>query len=240
MVKDKIMTDLSQLIEISDRLDQSGLTKEADILDNHINSITKSAKKGYHKNGLLQSTVDQHQELFDNYGKAKTHFEKEYRKAMKSSNEIDSPNQGLLREIAGSYAHNCNGFRLHEIYFQDVINSKPFHFEKSEQIKETFSKAYEGGMKALLSELPRMAKIPRNGWVVLNFCTITKKLYLDPIDLHDQNVITVSIPILALDMWEHAYYSDFGLDKESYVKWFLSRLDWRNPYRRLKNLQRLK
>lgn len=234
------MQDISDLLKISDMLDKSGFQKEADALDTHIYSISKVAKKGYHKNGLMQSTVDQHQELFDNYGKAKDHFEKEYRKAMKSSNETDSPNMGLLREITGSYAHNCNGFRFHEIYFQDVIDSKPFPYSKSETIQETISPLYDGGFKSLLAELPRMAKVPRNGWVLLNFCTITKKLYLDAVDLHDQNVIAVSVPVMALDMWEHAYYADFGLNKEEYVKWFLSRLDWRNVYRRIKNLQRIK
>ena len=234
------MQNISELLDISDALDKSGLQKEADILDAHINSLTKIAKKGYHKSGLLESTVSQHQELFDNYKKAKDHLEKEYRKAMKSSNETDSPNMGLLRDIAGSYAHNCNGTRLHELYFDDIINSKPYPIDRSPQIEETFSKLYEGGIKAMLSHMPRMAKVPRNGWVLLNFCTITKQLYLDPIDLHDHHVITVSVPVLALDMWEHAYYPDFGLDKEAYVKWFLSSVDWRNPYRRIRNLQRLK
>lgn len=234
------MQDISELLKISDILDKSGFEKEADTIDSHIHSISKFAKKDLHKNGLLQSTVDQHQELFDNYKKAKEHFEKEYRKAMKSSNEVDSPNMGLLREITGSYAHNCNGFRLHEIYFQDVINSKPFSLTKSEAIQEVISSNYDGGIKSLLSELPRMAKVPRNGWVLLNFCTITKKLYLDAIDLHDQNVIAVSVPVMVLDMWEHAYYADFGTKKEEYVKWFLSRMDWRNVYKRIRNLQRIK
>ncbi len=234
------MKDIYKLLEVSDSLDSHGLSKEADILDSHIESITKNAKKGYHKSGLLESTVSQHQTLFDNYTKAKEHFEKEYRRAMKSSNETESPNMGLLRDIAGSYAHNCNGSRLHELYFEDIINSKPYPIDRSPQIEDTVSKLYQGGVKALMSELPRVAKIPRNGWVLLNFCTITKQLYLDPIDLHDQNVIAVSVPVMALDMWEHAYYADFGLDKDAYVKWFISRIDWRNIYRRIKNLQRIK
>jgi Fe-Mn family superoxide dismutase len=50
----------------------------------------------------------------------------------------------------------------------------------------------------------------------------------------------MSIPILALDMWEHAYYSDFGLDKGAYVDWYLSHLDWRNPRKRIKNILRMK
>jgi Fe-Mn family superoxide dismutase len=239
MVKDP-MINIQELLDISDTLDQSGLQKEADLLDQQIYSISKIAKKGHHRSGLLETTVSQHQELFDNYGKAKEHFEKEYRKVVKSNNEVDSPNMGALREIAGSYAHNCNGFRLHEIFFQDVINSKPYPAEKAPQIIDLFSELYDGGYKAFLSELPRLAKVPRNGWVLLNFCTITKKLYLDPIDLHDQNVITISVPVMALDMWEHSYYADFGLDKEAYVKWFLSRLDWRGVYKRIKNLQRLR
>ena len=65
-------------------------------------------------------------------------------------------------------------------------------------------------------------------------------IYIDVIDLHEIGVPIFSIPIAALDMWEHAYFADFGLDKEAYVEWWLSKMDWRNPDKRLKNLVKLK
>jgi superoxide dismutase, Fe-Mn family len=240
LVKEENMKDIIELINIADTLDQNGLSKEADLLDNHIQSLTKVAKKDTHKCGLKESTVEQHQTLLDNYKKAMEYFEKEYKKTMRSNNEVDSPNMGALREITNNYSHNCNGVRLHEMYFQDVILSRPTPLERLPQLQDILDQLYDGGKKSFLSELKRMCKVPRNGWVLLNFCTVTKKLYLDAIDLHDEHVIAVAVPVMALDMWEHAYYADFGLDKDAYLDWFLSRMDWRNVGKRIRNLQRIK
>lgn len=231
------MANFNDLINLSDKLDKLSLEKEADLLDNFIKS---AAKPKLHKCGLKEESVEHHLELFENYKKAMDHFEKEYKKAMRSRNEVDSPNMGKLREITASYAHNCNSVRFHNIYIDDVINSKPYPLEKDNQMKELFKDLYEGGSSKFTDELSRLAKVSRNGWVVLNFCTMTRQLYLDVIDLHDQHVIACSVPVMALDMWEHAYINDFGLDKEAYVEWFLSRLDWRNIRKRTKNFLRIK
>ena len=129
---------------------------------------------------------------------------------------------------------------FHNMYFDDVINCGPYSLEKDTQMSQLLKDFYEGGPRKFKDEIKRLAKVSRNGWVVLNFCTMTKQLYLDVIDLHDQHVVACALPVMALDMWEHAYYSDFGLDKEAYVEWYLSRLDWRNVRKRIKNYQRIR
>ena len=46
--------------------------------------------------------------------------------------------------------------------------------------------------------------------------------------LYDQqsNVATASIPLLMLDMWEHAFYLDYQNVKGDYVKAFWSIINW--------------
>jgi len=232
------MSNISDLLDISDKIDKLGLPKQADEIDRIAHSLSKTAKQGVHKCGLKLVSVERHLELLGGYEKAAKHFEGEWKKAMLSNNEKDSPNMGKLREISANYAYNTNSVRLHNMYIEDVINSKPFSLDKDTQMKAILKELYSGSH--FLTEIKRVANVSRSGWIVLNFCTITKKLYLNAIDLHDQHVIVGAIPVLALDMWEHAYLNDFGLDKEEYVEWFLGNIDWRNVRKRIKNYQRVK
>lgn len=229
---------INTLINLADILDEKGLEKEAGIIDEFLK--TAAPKTPLHKCGLKEESISFHRELLEGYKKALDFYQKEYNKIMKSSNEVDSPNMGKLRETLRNKVHNCNSVCLHEMYFADVVDSNPFPLERSETAQELLKDLYEGGGKQFLRELSRAALTTRNGWVLLNFCTQEKKLYLDICDLHEIGTSISSVPVLALDMWEHAYINDFGIDKEAYVNWFIERIDWRNVVKRIKNLQRIR
>ncbi len=229
------MSSLDKYLEIADILDESGHEKYADFIELQ---IKKEAKKGYHKCGLKEDAVNNHLELLEGYKTAREHYDAKYKKSIRKKGK-DSANMGDLREILRNCAHNTNSVFLHEMYIEDVVTCRPYSLEKDSQMRELF-KLYDGGWKSFLEDIKRIAKLPRSGWVLLNYCTTDKKLYLDVIDLHEIGPVISSVPVLALDMWEHAYIQDFGIDKEAYVDWFLSRLDWRNVRKRVKNLQRLR
>lgn len=231
------MNEKTNFIKIADILDKNGHSDLADFVDLQ---IQKTAKKGYHKCGLKEETVNNHVQLFDGYKKASEHFQKKQARAFKGKDKNDSPNMGELREITRGIAHNSNAVFLHDMYIQDVYECKPYSLEKSQQMQDFIKELYGSSVRSFKEDLERIAKIPRNGWVLLNFCLIEKKLYLDVIDLHEIGVQAHSTPVMCLDMWEHAYICDFGLDKEAYVQWFLSRMDWRNVAKRIKNYQRLR
>lgn len=223
---------INNLINLADQLDESGLTKEAAIIDEFIKS---AASNDTHQSGLKLESVQFHQKLFDGYKKASDHYSKEYKKAM-AEKDVDSPNMGSLREILSNKNHNWNGVHFHEMYFDDVINSTPCSLSECKEAQQLLKDLYEGGPKQLIKEMSRVMLTPRNGWVILSFCTKEQKLFLDICDLHDLHVSACSIPVLVLDMWEHAYINDFGTDKESYFKWYLSRLDWNNFAKRTEKL----
>jgi Fe-Mn family superoxide dismutase len=233
------MNYLNDLLDIAETLDEKGLKKEASILDDFVDNYVKNSSqknKDLHKCGLKESTVDDHITLLNGYKKAIENLDLERAKVMKSKNEKDSPNFGKLRDIASSYAYNHNAIILHEMYFSDVVNNNPYSIEKDEQMS-LFLKELYGDYNSFSQELYRLSLIPRNGWVVFSYCVYNKKLIFNVIDSHDQNILISSIPVLALDMWEHAYFSDFGLNKEEYVKWFLNRIDWRLVKKRIKSIR---
>ncbi len=67
-----------------------------------------------------------------------------------------------------------------------------------------------------------------SGWSILAFDTIEKKLVI--VQLYDQqgNVPMGLIPLLMLDMWEHAFYLQYKNVKADYVKAWWNVVDWAN------------
>jgi superoxide dismutase, Fe-Mn family len=43
-------------------------------------------------------------------------------------------------------------------------------------------------------------------------------------------------PILVMDMYEHAYFIDFGSDKKSYIEAFFKNLDWQVVNKKFQNI----
>jgi Fe-Mn family superoxide dismutase len=73
--------------------------------------------------------------------------------------------------------------------------------------------------------------------VVLAYDFNDGKLHNYICDIHNQGGVWGSAPILVLDMYEHAYFTDFGADKKGYIDSFFNNLNWdaiNQKYQKLK------
>ena len=65
-----------------------------------------------------------------------------------------------------------------------------------------------------------------SGWVLLVYIPRDRRLVNQYASEHSQ-AIAGGIPIVALDMYEHAYHMDFGANVKAYVGMFMRNLDWK-------------
>ncbi|MFT4246333.1 MAG: superoxide dismutase [Micrococcaceae bacterium] len=68
--------------------------------------------------------------------------------------------------------------------------------------------------------------IQGSGWSILAWDSLGKKLIIEQLYDHQGNLATGTIPLLMLDMWEHAFYLDYQNVKADYVKAFWNIVDW--------------
>jgi len=64
-----------------------------------------------------------------------------------------------------------------------------------------------------------------SGWVLLTYIPRDRRLINQYAAEHSQAVAS-GVPILALDMYEHAYHMDFGANARAYVDTFMRNVDW--------------
>lgn len=74
--------------------------------------------------------------------------------------------------------------------------------------------------------------IQGSGWGVLSWDPVGKRLIIQQLFDQQGNTAQGTIPILQLDMWEHAFYLDYQNVKADYVKAFWNIVNWANVTQR--------
>jgi Fe-Mn family superoxide dismutase len=148
-------------------------------------------------------------------------------------NGLDSAEETLAEnresgDFGGSAAairnvtHNGCGHYLHTLFWENMHTDgggEP-DGELRDRIEEDFG-SYEGWKGEF-----EAAAGAAGGWALLVYDPVADQLRNLVVDKHDQGALWGSHPILALDVWEHSYYYDYGPDRGSFIDAFFEVVDW--------------
>ena len=168
--------------------------------------------------GVSQKTLDiHHSDLYYGYVKKWQEIQEKLKQADKS---LSNASFSELRELKLEETFTTDAVILHEAYF-DILggNGKPAG-EIVEQIAQNF-----GSFENWQDEFRALGLCAR-GWVILAYDFNDGKLHNYTADVHNQGGIWGTVPILVLDVYEHAYFIDFGADRKSYIESFFENLNW--------------
>ncbi|WP_061962252.1 superoxide dismutase [Demequina flava] len=138
----------------------------------------------------------------------------------------DSDNFGALGGLEKALAFHMGGHTNHSIFWTNMSpdgGDKPTG-ELASAIDDNF-----GSFEKFQAHFTNNAMtILGSGWSILAWDTLGKKLVI--VQLYDQqgNVPVGLIPLLMLDMWEHAFYLQYRNVKGDYVKAWWNVVDWAN------------
>lgn len=82
------------------------------------------------------------------------------------------------------------------------------------------------------------AGIQGSGWGALVWDSLGEKLLVQQYYDHQGNFATGTVPLLLLDMWEHAFYLDYVNVKADYIKAFWNIADWGNVQSRFETARK--
>ncbi len=126
-----------------------------------------------------------------------------------------------LRELKLEETFALNGVKLHERYF-DNLGGKGGAPEgvAADWIMEDF-----GSYEKWQAEFSACGMAAR-GWVVLAFDLEEKRLMNVVCDVHNQGGVWGQVPLLVLDVYEHAYFLDYATARKKYLETFTQNVDW--------------
>jgi Fe-Mn family superoxide dismutase len=128
---------------------------------------------------------------------------------------------GYYRGWKKSETYAINGIILHELYFQNLGNEQGQPGKKMQHLAEK----YYGGMEKWREDFTACATSAR-GWCIFAYEQRTKTCRNILLDVHDEGQIATAFPVIILDMYEHAYFLDYGTDKAAYIKRFVDNIPW--------------
>jgi Fe-Mn family superoxide dismutase len=162
-----------------------------------------------------------------------SHFENNYTGAVNRLNAITAQLAGLDYSSAPVFTVNglkreeliaANSMILHELYFAGLGEASQPGAALSEAIARDF-----GSIDRWRTEFTAMGRAEGggSGWVLLAWSPRDKRLINCWAADHTTN-LAGGLPILALDMYEHAYHMDYGAKAAAYVDAFMAAIRWAN------------
>jgi Fe-Mn family superoxide dismutase len=163
-----------------------------------------------------------------------THHDKLYPGYVNKRNEIDAalPNADRSK-AAQTYSEyralkleetfNADGQILHELYFSHLTaNSAPA--KPSGALAQQIDKDF-GSFEKFVEDLTACGMAAR-GWATVALDPTDGKLHTFLCDVHNQGGVWGTIPIMTLDVYEHAYFIDYGSARPDYIKAFFKNVNW--------------
>lgn len=126
-----------------------------------------------------------------------------------------------VRELQQEKGFALNGVKLHEAYF-DNMTDKPKPVDG--KVKDMIAKQW-GSYEKWAEQFAALG-IAARGWVVLAFDYNLGKLDNYIFDAHNQGGIADTELVLVMDVYEHAYFLDYGTARKDYIAKFMNVIDW--------------
>lgn len=168
--------------------------------------------------GISEKTLEiHHDKLYVGYVNKKNEIETKLRDVEVKGNATYSEFRGLKAEQTFA----ANGVYLHERYFKSLGGDGMM---PEGALKEAITAEW-GSVEAWVESFTACGMSAR-GWVVLAYDFNDGRLHNYIGDMHNQGGVWGCLPIFVLDVYEHAYFMDFGSDRGSYIKDFLANANW--------------
>ena len=134
-------------------------------------------------------------------------------------------------ELKRRFGFEFNGMRLHEYYFGNLGSKAPL--DKSGTMAKKVADAY-GSYDAWEQDFRATGAMRGIGWTVLYQDNITGWLFNQWINEHEVGHLAGCSPILVMDVFEHAFITDYGLKRVDYIEAFFKNINWNVVEGRLK------
>lgn len=169
--------------------------------------------------GFSDDLITMHLKLYENYVK-NTNLYLSRIKEFEAQNKILTPDYGALKHRLD---WEWNGMRLHEYYFENLRGSGQMAAQDPlyQEIVAQFSSYDQWKQQFIATGMMRGI-----GWVILYRDPETGKLINTWINEHDVGHLAGGSPLLVMDVFEHAYITEYGLDKGRYIDAFFLNINW--------------
>jgi Fe-Mn family superoxide dismutase len=176
--------------------------------------------------GISDQTLEMHFKLYEGYVKETNKLNEGIAEFIKDGN-VDQEEMPAYSELTRRLGFEYNGMVLHEYYFE---NMKSHGGTGDPNQGSSFRKAAEssfGDYTIWKADFVGIGKMRGVGWAICCENPANGRLSNHWVSLHEMGNVAGFVPILVMDVWEHAYLLDYKpAERPKYIEAFFSNIDW--------------
>lgn len=124
-------------------------------------------------------------------------------------------------EIKRRFGWEFNGMRLHEYYFGNISKEATDMGAMEAELTKHF-----GSVDAWKADFKATGGVRGIGWVILAYDAQEDRMFNVWINEHDLGHLAGATPLLVMDVFEHAFITEYGLARADYINAFMNAIDW--------------
>jgi Fe-Mn family superoxide dismutase len=173
--------------------------------------------------GISDKTLEMHFKLYEGYV-TNTNLLSEKINEILADGQVDKEEMPAYSELTRRLGFEYNGMVLHEYYFANMKRNGGG--DPSAGFRAAVERSFPS-FDIWRTDFVSVGKMRGVGWAIC---------YLDPangrvsnhwIELHQNGNVAGFVPLLVMDVWEHAYLLDYKpADRPKYIDAFLANVDW--------------
>ncbi|GIW82801.1 MAG: superoxide dismutase [Gemmatales bacterium] len=156
--------------------------------------------------------------------------DKKLEQSVLTGTAIDAAAYGALQR---SRTSKGNSVILHELYFDGMA---PRGSDPGKALAAALKKRF-GSVEKWADDFQNSA-LAAAGWAMLVRHPVNGKLYNVVSDEHAHGPLWMAVPLVVIDVYEHAFYIDYQNRKADYVKKFFNHINWQEAETRYRLAQR--
>jgi Fe-Mn family superoxide dismutase len=174
--------------------------------------------------GISDKTLEMHFKLYEGYV-SNTNTLTERIAAILSDGTVDPAEMPAYSELTRRLGFEYNGMVLHEYYFGNMKKGGGGDAPRGvfrTAVEKSFP-SYEIWKAGFVS----VGKMRGVGWSICFLDPANGRVSNHWIELHQTGSVAGFVPLLVMDVWEHAFLLDYKpADRPKYIEAFMSNCDW--------------
>ncbi|MBI2109626.1 superoxide dismutase, partial [Candidatus Woesearchaeota archaeon] len=126
----------------------------------------------------------------------------------------------------------------HEYYFANMSKTNQILNPASEfarLLKDQF-----GSIDTWTANFKASGAMRGIGWVISYYDPVINRIFNAWINEHDVGHLSGTLPLLIMDVFEHAYITDYGIKRADYIEAFFKQINWDLVTKRFDSASQLK
>ena len=175
--------------------------------------------------GISDRTLEMHFTLYDGYVKQTNLLTEQIEDILKDG-KIDPDEVPAYSELTRRLGFEYNGMVLHEYYFENMKAGADPEPGRSARFRALCGEDF-GSFETWKTDFVGVGKMRGVGWAVCYQDPRSLRVSNHWITLHEIGNVSGFVPLLVMDVWEHAYLLDYApAERPAYIEAFFANVDW--------------